>query len=206
MFEWRKIDALKRHFNLAGADDSIEFHLAYRFYKSVVEQMFGGHATMRKRTKSPLPLVTIGSDFEGSRYSTDAAHAGRNVHLHAVWFLGPNNSEIFQSILDKINQSNSLKSDFWMTDIKFDRYDKSLGTLKTMINYTLKGERLKSAEDSTISGTVSYQQYPNDLKYHSNPKLSYLKNVPMGNSKEAKLLLDAIEINMKKNAYGSFTY
>jgi hypothetical protein len=206
MFDWKKIDSLKRHMGLASTDDSIEFHLAYRFYKWVVEEIYGRHATTRKRTKSPLPMITIGSDFEGSRYSADATNAGRNVHLHAVWFLGPNNSDKFQDILDKFNPENSIKLDFWMTDIRFDKYDGSRGTLKNMINYTLKGERLKSADDSTMSGTVSYQQYPNDLTYHSNPELIHLKSVPMGNSKEAKLLLDAIEADKKKNAHAGFTY
>lgn len=203
-FDQHKLNALKSYFGLKATDDTIEFDMAYRFYKWAVETMSGGHVTTTTNAKlqSQLPPVWIASDFEGSRFASDLTNAGRNVHLHAIWFLHPGNSDRIQQVIDEVNTSNSLKPDFWMDAIEFAIFDRKKGTLKNLAGYTLKAEHKKSTEDLP----VSYQRYPQDLKIRQKPEFAYLSKIPMGTSPQAKMLLDGIESDRRSGRFGGFKY
>lgn len=88
----------KLRLGILNDDFSVELDTFQFLYASIAEGLFGKKWTKRK-FEPKLPQAIVCVDFEGARLGREIPASPKNVHIHAIWLIHPEEIEKFQKLI-----------------------------------------------------------------------------------------------------------
>ncbi|MCA0275577.1 MAG: hypothetical protein LCH86_06210 [Proteobacteria bacterium] len=156
-FSTYRIEREKRRLELPDNDFSVEIDNFHKLYVGLARKQFGSHYNERK-FEAKLPLAIACVDYEGSRFQAEVPQRPKNVHVHAVWVVHPDEIETFRAIISnpwfKLKLENGLHTD----RIRFDPYLAKKDKNGRWVGYAAKSW-IKAAE--VPDGAEMIRIYPN---------------------------------------------
>jgi hypothetical protein len=127
----------KARLGLMNDDHSVEMDNFHRLYTGLCRKLFGsGYSQSSFEAKLPLAIPFI--DYEGSRYSSDIPKNPKNVHIHAIWVVHPNEIAKFKKLISGPWFKYRLKDGLHTDRILFDPYVASRAKRGRLIGYVSK--------------------------------------------------------------------
>ncbi|TYR34887.1 hypothetical protein FY036_03440 [Mesorhizobium microcysteis] len=126
-FSTYRVEREKRKLGLAKNDFSVEMDNFQKLYNGLARKQFGSGYNLSKFEKK-LPLAIACIDYEGSRYYNEIPENPKNIHVHAIWVVHPEEIDEFLKIINgawfKLKFQNGLHTDRIRFDPYLERKDK----------------------------------------------------------------------------------
>jgi hypothetical protein len=127
----------KERLGLSRDDFSVELDTFQLLYCTIAERLFGKGWAKQKFEKK-LPYVILCVDFEGSRMQHSLPMTPKNVHLHAIWLIHPDETDKFNGIINGLHfrqiTLNSLRCD----KVEWEPYLKAKSKVEKLGSYATK--------------------------------------------------------------------
>lgn len=147
----------KLRLGLMNDDFSVELDTFHLLYTTIAEALFG-KKWMKKKFESKIPKAIVCVDFEGSRYGSDIPVSPKNVHVHAIWLVHPDEIEKFKKVIGSLRFKFQVLNSIHADKVKWEPYRAEKAQAGKLGSYVTKS--FIKSEKRCLGGEL-FRIYPN---------------------------------------------